>query len=267
MKLPSLFGMVHLSPLPGAPRFDPESGITAVISRAVADASTLAECGFPALMIENYGDSPFFADRVPPVTVAALTRVVAAVKHETNLQIGVNVLRNDAISALAIAAATGARWIRVNVLSGLMYTDQGPIHGRAADVARSRQAWCPEVGILADVFVKHATPPPGVDVHSAGLDTWERGGADALIISGAATGSAPDLDRARELRVAVPDAPILVGSGASYQNLAELSKVANGAIVGSSLKVGRKATGAVDSEAAREFITAARQVGWINEGL
>ena len=262
MKLPSLFGMVHLSPLPGAPRFDHEAGMGMIVAKAVADARALADAGFPALMVENLGDSPFFADRVPPVTVAALARVILAVQDESGLDVGVNVLRNDAISSLGIAAATGARWIRVNVLTGLMYTDQGPISGRAADVLRLRQAWCPGVGILADVFVKHASPPAGADIGQAGLDTWERGGADALIVSGTATGSAPDLDRARELRVAVPDAPILVGSGATVANLGELAKIANGAIVGSALKRGGRADGAVDPEAAREFVAAAREVGW-----
>jgi uncharacterized protein len=262
MKLPSLFGMVHLSPLPGAPRFDHEAGMETILAKAVADAHALADAGFPALMIENYGDFPFFADRVPPVTVASLTRAITLVRNESGLDVGVNVLRNDAISSLGIAAATGARWIRVNVLSGLMYTDQGPISGQAAEVLRLRQAWCPEVEILADVFVKHATPPPGTEIGQAGLDIWERGGADALIVSGTATGSPPDLDLARDLRVAVPDAPILVGSGATIANLAELAKVANGAIVGSSLKKGGRPEGEIDREVAREFVAAARRVGW-----
>ncbi len=255
--------MVHLSPLPGAPRFQSDHGMDAVMTRAMRDATRLADAGFPALMIENYGDSPFFAAGVPPVTVAALTRVVARVRDETGLTVGVNVLRNDAISALGIAAATGAGWIRVNVLSGLMYTDQGPIVGQAAEVARLRKDWCPEVGILADVFVKHAIPPPGSEISVAGADTWERAGADALVVSGTSTGSAPDLDRARDLRMAVPDAPILVGSGATAANLAELAKVANGAIVGSSLKVGGRAEGEVDLGSAREFVAAAREVGWL----
>ena len=255
--------MVHLSPLPGAPRYQSDLGMDAVIARALNDSTKLADAGFPALMIENYGDSPFFAARVPPVTVAALTRVVARVRDETGLAVGVNVLRNDAISALGIAAATGAGWIRVNVLSGLMYTDQGPIVGQAAEVARLRKDWCPEVGILADVFVKHATPPPGSEISVAGADTWERAGADGLVVSGTATGSAPDLDSARDLRVAVPDAPILVGSGATAANLAELAKVANGVIVGSSLKVGWRAEGEVDLNSARDFVAAAREVGWL----
>jgi predicted TIM-barrel enzyme len=63
--------------------------------------------------------------------------------------------------------------------------------------------------------------------------------------------------------MAVPEAPILVGSGATAANLAELAKVANGAIVGSSLKVGRRPEGEIDIGSAREFVAAAREVGWL----
>src|SRR5690606_40090544 len=94
---------------------------------AVARARTLADAGFPALMVENFGDVPFYADRVPAVTVAAMTRCVEAVKEATGLSVGVNVLRNDVESALSVAAATGAQFVRVNVLTGTMFTDQGPI--------------------------------------------------------------------------------------------------------------------------------------------
>ena len=102
--------------------------------------------------------------------------------------VGVNVLRNDALAALGIAAATGARFIRVNVLTGLMYTDQGPITGKAAEVARARSRLAPDVEIWADVLVKHAVAPPGSDIRQMARDTIERGGADALIMSGSGTG-------------------------------------------------------------------------------
>jgi hypothetical protein len=153
--------------------------------------------------------------------------------------------------------------IRVNVLTGQMNTDQGPIVGRAAEVARQRQALCPGVAILADVFVKHATPPFGLTIERAGLDTWERGGADALIVSGTGTGAAPDLEEAARLRKAVPDAAILVGSGASAATLGALAEVADGAIVGSSLKASGRIFDQVDPDRARELVRAAALVGWV----
>ncbi len=260
MNLPSLIGMVHLPPLPGSPRF--EGDLDSLLAFALKDALVLKEAGFPALMIENFGDAPFYADRVPPITVAVMTRAVRSIADATGLPVGVNALRNDALAALAIATATGAAFIRVNVLTGLMVTDQGPIVGRAAEVVRERSLLCPNVGILADVFVKHATPPPGLTIEQAGLDTWERGGADALVISGSGTGFGPDLDEAARLRKAVPGARILVGSGASATTLRALADVADGAIVGSSIKVGGIVSNPVDAARARELVNSAAMVGW-----
>ena len=253
--------MVHLLPLPGSPRFDGD--LAAVIASARSDALTLKEAGFPALMIENFGDAPFYPDRVPPITVAAMTRAAIALAEATDLPIGLNVLRNDALAALAIAAATGASMIRVNVLTGHMNTDQGPIVGKAAEVARERRALCPDVAILADVFVKHASPPAATTIEQAGMDTWERGGADALIVSGTGTGQAPDLDEAARLRKAVPQAKILIGSGATALGLSALAEIADGAIVGTSIKIDGRAANPVDADRARELVRVAASLGWV----
>lgn len=260
MNLPSLLGMVHLGALPGSPRFDGD--LDGVIERAVADATLLVEAGFGGLMIENFGDAPFYPETVPPITVAAMTAAARAVRKASGAVIGVNVLRNDGVSALAVAAASGASMIRVNVLTGVMYTDQGMLTGRAAEIARLREQWCPEVKILADVLVKHAVPPPGLTIEQAGLDTWERGGADALVISGEGTGSPADPEQGRRLRKAVPDAPLFVGSGATAPLLPEFAAFADGVIVGSALKEGGRAENAVDLAAARRFRATAREVGW-----
>ena len=253
--------MVHLLPLPGSPRFNHD--LDAVIDFARRDAVLLKDAGFPALMVENFGDAPFYPDRVPPITVAAMTRAVEAVADATGLPIGVNVLRNDASAALAIAAATGAAMIRVNVLTGLMNTDQGPIVGRAAELVRERQHLCPAIAILADVLVKHASPPLGVTIEQAGLDTWERGGADALIVSGTGTGMISDLDEATRLRKAVPEATILIGSGSSAAGLGAFAGIADGAIVGSSIKVGGNVFNQVDPERALELARVAARLGWL----
>jgi membrane complex biogenesis BtpA family protein len=254
--------MVHLLPLPGAPSFG--GSINEVVTRAVTDARTLAEAGFPALMLENFGDAPFFPDDVPPEAIAGIAVATQAVVEAVGLPIGVNVLRNDALSALAIASATGAAFIRVNVLTGMMYTDQGPIIGRAAEVLRCRSALCPQVEIWADIMVKHATPPPGLDAQQSALDTVERGGADALVISGAGTGSMPDLRQIADIKSAVPQATrIVIGSGATSANLDLLVQHADTVIVGSSLKIDGQATNRVEPDRATAFIAAARSHGLI----
>lgn len=250
-----LIGMVHLRPLPGAPGHE---SMDQVLEAARRDAAVLTEGGFDALMIENFGDTPFFPEVVPPETVAALTAAVLEVRRASSLPLGVNVLRNDARAALSIAHATGARFIRVNVHTGAMLTDQGWLNGRAHETLRLRTALRARIAILADVLVKHATPPAGLTAADAARDTWERGGADALIVSGAATGAATPLERLREVRAAVPDAPLLIGSGLTPQNARTLLAEADGAIVGSAVQQGGRAGAAADEARVRELIRAAR---------
>jgi membrane complex biogenesis BtpA family protein len=239
-------GMVHLPPLPGAHRW--AGDLAGVIARAVADARALAEGGVDAILVENYGDAPFHADRVEPVTVAAMTRAVAEVRAVVECPVGVNVLRNDARAALAVAAATGARFIRVNVHVGGMYTDQGWVEGRAAETLRLRRSIAPEVAILADVMVKHASPPAGLHLVEAARDTWERGHADALIITGTATGARTDPARVGAVRSAVPDAPLIIGSGVSPATVADALARADAVIVGSALEADGVAGRPVDRE-------------------
>lgn len=254
MSLPRLIGMVHLGPLPGSPGFGGD--LDGTVAAAAIDAEVLAEAGFDGVMVENFGDAPFYADDAPKVTIASLTTAVNAVYEASRLPTGVNVLRNDGLGALAVAAASPASFIRVNVLSGTMYTDQGPIVGNAAEIARMRSAVCPDVAVMADVFVKHATPPPGLSLRDATHDLVERAGADAVIVSGVGTGSAADpSDLATVARSS--DLPVYLGSGVSADNVRDMLAIAHGAIVGTSIKVDGLATNPVDPQAAASFIAAA----------
>ncbi len=260
--LPRLVGMIHLLPLPGSPGF--KGSIQEVIETSSDEAVALAGAGFPALLVENFGDVPFRADNSDPETIAAMTLAVQAVRDATGLPVGVNVLRNDALSALAIAAVTDAAFIRVNVLTGVMYTDQGPIIGRADELARRRAHLSPQVEIWADVMVKHATPPQGLDIRQAAEDTVARGLADAVIVSGAGTGMEPDLDEAGVVRSAIPkDTRLVIGSGAAIENLGPIAEVADTVIVGSSLKADGVATSPLDMARVATFIKTARDLGLV----
>ena len=251
---PRLIGMVHLGPLPGSPS---PWQLDSVIERAVADAATIQEAGFDALLVENYGDTPFFGTLVPPITVAAMTRAVSAVRDVARVPVGVNVLRNDSLAALGIAAATGSAFIRVNVLAGVMLTDQGIIEGRAAELARERARLEPSVEIYADVLVKHAMPAPGVSQEQAAEDTWTRAGADALILTGSGTGRSVDLAEVRTVHELLPDAPLIVGSGVSPETVAEILSVANGVIVGTAIKEEGVTSAPVSRQRAEALVTAA----------
>ncbi|MCH1502557.1 MAG: BtpA/SgcQ family protein [Verrucomicrobiales bacterium] len=234
---PQLIGVVHLLPLPGAPRWG--GSMSAVCEHAAEDAKAFAEGGADALVIENFGDVPFTSERVPAETVAAMATVFSHLRQvaKITLPFGFNVLRNDPMSGLGLAATCGGKFIRVNVHSGTMVTDQGVIEGQAYETVRKRQVLCPKVAIWADVHVKHAQPLGGGSLEDAAKDALHRGLADALIVSGVATGESVDADDLRVVRQACPEAAIYVGSGSSVESAPRLLEFADGLIVGTSVKV------------------------------
>lgn len=240
-------GMVHVKALPGAPGFC--GSFDVVVASAVQDAKAIAAGGADAVMVENFFDTPFPRDASSPVTVSHLTAVAIAVAAEVSLPLGINVLRNDAIGALAVAQACGAKFIRVNILAGGRVTDQGLIHGEAYALLRERQRCGAEhVGIAADVDVKHSAAISVRPLQEEAVELVERSGADALIVSGAATGIATNVEDLRQVRQACPDAYLLVGSGVDHTNIQQLSKLCDAVIVGSSIKTSDRVDSPVDTD-------------------
>lgn len=233
-----------------------------VVRRAAADARAYAAAGFDAVLVENFGDAPFFPRRVPAETVAAIAVAAAEVRGAVTLPVGVNCLRNDALAAVAIAAAAELDFFRVNVLVGAAVADQGLLEGEAHAVARDRARLRPGLAILADVQVKHAAPIAARPIGEEAADAVERGLADAIVVSGARTGAAPAPDRIAQVANAVAGrAAVLVGSGLTAANAAALLARSDGAIVGSSVKRGGDVAAPVDPARARALVRAARRAG------
>jgi membrane complex biogenesis BtpA family protein len=250
-----LIGVIHLPPLPGSPRAG-KNAMRAAVERAAGDAKALAQAGFEAIVIENFGDAPFFKDAVPAITIAAMTTCALETREAApSLPLGINVLRNDALAALAVAAASGASFVRVNVLSGARVTDQGIVEGRAAEVLRARAAIAKDVRIFADVDVKHSAPLAVREIEDEVHELADRALADAILVTGAATGSAADeidLERVR----AVTRLPVFVASGATERTVKSLLAKCDGVIVGTAIKRGRRAGGPVDPKLAKAFVRA-----------
>ncbi len=253
---PALVGVVHLPPLPGSPRFS--GSFSEVVASAARDAGTLARAGFDAVLVENFGDAPFMPDHVGPVTVAAMTAcVIAARAAAPSVILGVNVLRNDAEAAVAVAVAAGADFVRINVHTGARVTDQGLIQGRAHETVRLRRALGAErIRLFCDVDVKHSAPlgarPIGEDAH----DLAGRGMADAVLVTGSGTGRGA---AARDLAevVAAVDVPVYVASGVTEATIDDV-RAAHGVIVGSCLRASGRAGDPVDEALARRFADAFR---------
>ena len=259
-----IIGVVHLAPLPGTARA-PERATDAMrvaLDLALADARSLEAGGLDGIIVENFGDVPFHGERVPAATVAAMSAIARELRRVTRVPMGVNVLRNDANAALAIAAACGLDFVRVNVHAGAMLTDQGVLEGRAQEtLAERRRLGASHVLVLADVMVKHAQPLAGTRealLPQVAEDTYRRGLADALIVTGAGTGKAAALGDVAAVRHAVPEAPVLVGSGVTDSTARSVLDVAHGAIVGTWFKRNGQLDQPVDAERVRAFVAGAR---------
>lgn len=259
LPLPRLVGVVHLPALPGDPGHDGR-GFDGALDAALRDAAAYVEGGFGGLVVENFGSWPFpkgtAEQPTPPWQIALLARVVHALRSQHDVPVGVNVLRNDARSALGIAAACGGAFVRVNVHTGAAVTDQGLIEGRAFETLRLRaQLGAESVAILADVRVKHAAPLVVRPLQDEVDELVVRGGADAIIVTGRGTGHPVDADLLAEVAQAAGSAPLYVGSGFSPEQAA-LLQYAHGAIVGTWAKEGGDVRRPVSVDRVRQLVRA-----------
>ncbi|RLC82521.1 MAG: photosystem I assembly BtpA [Chloroflexi bacterium] len=249
-----IIGMIHLWPLPGAPGYT-GYGMDFIIERALEDAHALVEGGVNGLIVENMWDLPYFVgDDVPPEEMTAQAVVARKVVEAVDVPVGINVVHNGGVVTLAIAVASGAKFIRVCLLTGARVWDTGEFdHGCAARLLRKRKELGAEhIKILADVDKKHSVAFPGIDL-ATHIEWTEFYLADALIISGKMTGSAPDLEKVKRARE-LSHRPILIGSGATEENIADFLKYADGAIVGTTFKVDGIAENPVDVERVKRFM-------------
>jgi membrane complex biogenesis BtpA family protein len=233
-----LVGDIHLAPLPGAPRYRKED-MAAIIARAVTDAKVYEKGGMNGVIVENHGDIPFLkpAD-IGPEIIAAMAVIATAVREAVGIPVGVNLLANAAIGSLAIAKASGARFIRVNQWVNAYVSNEGVIEGESAKALRYRKMIDAEdVAIFADVHVKHGAHAivgdRSVSEQARDVEFYD---ADVAIATGNRTGdSVPDEEIA-----AIRDGarlPIIAGSGVTAANARHVLGKLDGAIVGSSLKL------------------------------
>lgn len=252
-----VIGMLHLAPLPGTLG---TGGLESVRTRLIVDAETLFTGGVDGFILENFGDAPFYPSKVPPHTVAFMAALAQEVLHRYPRPIGVNVLRNDAKAALAIASAVGAQFIRVNIYTGARFTDQGLIQGEAHEVLRYRQLLGRSVMVFADVEAKHSVPIGYRPLREEIEDTVQRGKADAIIVSGSATGRETEARDLKEAGEAACCTPVLVGSGVGLNNLEAMLAHADGVIVGTALKEDGVVSNAVGPKRAAQFMEAANRL-------
>jgi len=251
----AVIGMLHLPALPGAPMA--KLDLAKIKDFILKDAKALRDGGVDCLMMENFGDIPFFPSRVPAHVVSLMTALACEVKAAVRLPLGINVLRNDGMSALAVAKASNADFIRINVLSGARVTDQGIIQGIAHELLRYRaELDASHIKILADVDVKHSATLAPRPLKDEVEDIIKRGLADAVIVSGSGTGKPISETTLAEVVEAAGQTPVILGSGVNADNIRDFKAHAWGFIVGTSLKKDGMVSNPVDVGRVKALIKA-----------
>jgi membrane complex biogenesis BtpA family protein len=232
-----VIGVVHLAPLPGAPRYDGEA-VEAIYQRGLDDARAYLDGGCDGVIVENHGDIPFAKpDDIGPETAAYMAVVSDRIRRELGKPIGINVLANAAIPALAIASATGAGFVRVNQWANAYVANEGFVEGESGRAARYRaRLHANGIRIFADAHVKHGAHAIVADrpVEELVKDLVFFD-ADAIIATGQRTGHAADLSYIRMIKEAA-GLPTLVGSGVTPENANDILGIVDGVIIASALK-------------------------------
>lgn len=236
-----VIGMVHLPPLPGSVGYT-GYGMQQIIDFACRDAQRLVEGGVDGLMVENMWDLPFAVGMdTSPEQMCSQSVAAKEVIRSVKLPVGINVVHNGGRVTLGIAIASGARFVRICLLTGAQVWDTGEFdHGCARELLTTRKlTYSENIKLFCDVDKKHSVRFPGIDLDTH-IEWTEFYLADALIISGKMTGSAPTVEKVKHAREVIGNRrPILMGSGTNPSNVVEFLKYADGCIVGFSTKEGR----------------------------
>ena len=232
-----VIGVVHSKALPGSPKYDGEP-LSKIYEFAINEAKKYEEGGANGIIVENHGDIPFSKpEDIGPETIAAMSVMTDYVKRNTSLPVGVNFLANAPIPALSVAHASQSSFIRVNQWANAYVANEGFIEGEAAKATRFR-SWirARNIKIFADVHVKHGAHAIVADrsIPEMARDA-EFFDADVLIATGQRTGDSAQTDEVLEI-ASGSQLPVVIGSGVTKENAADLLAVADGLIVASSLK-------------------------------
>ncbi|WP_062226327.1 BtpA/SgcQ family protein [Aureimonas frigidaquae] len=251
-----VIAMVHLNPLPGTPLYDADAGIDGIVAGAARDLDALQKAGVDAVMFGNENDRPYEL-AVDVASTAAMAFVIGRLRDRIERPFGVNVLW-DPRSTVALAAATGASFIR-EILTGTYASDMGPWTPNAGEAMRyARRLDRGDIVFLDNVsaeFAHSLDARPLVDrARSAVFSSIP----DAVLVSGAITGEAAQMADLEAVKARLPDVPVLANTGVRHETVADVLKIADGCIVGSSLKVDGNTWNPVDPQRAMRFMDTVR---------
>jgi membrane complex biogenesis BtpA family protein len=252
-----IVGMVHLPPLPGSPVYNGQ-GLKDVIERALYDANELQEGGVDAIEVENFSDPTYYPQEVGPELTAAMAVIADHVMRAASKPVGICVLA-DPKASLSVAHAVGAQFVRATFFTEASVDVSGLVLPKPHELLRFRKFLDPSIKIFTDVHIKHSAPLVNRPLGDSALDA-KYFLSDAVIISGTHTGKATKLEDIQEAKTAVEDFPVLVGSGFRRDSAAAILRIADGAIVGTSLKKDGVSSNVVDRQRVKELMATVKEI-------
>jgi membrane complex biogenesis BtpA family protein len=251
-----VIAMVHFGALPGSPLHDPEAGLEGLLEGTRKDLRALQAAGFDAVMFGNENDRPY-QFKVDPASTATMAFVIGQLRQEISVPFGINVLW-DPISSIALAAATGASFIR-EILTGTYASDMGPWTPDAGAAMRYRdRLGRRDMALLANISAEFAFSLDGRSLSDRARSAVFSSIPDAILVSGTITGEAAAMTDLEAVKKVLPTTPVLANTGVKHSTVADVLAIADGVIVGSSLKVDGDTWKPVDPDRAAEFMRLAR---------
>ena len=247
-----VIAMVHIGALPGAPLFDAKVGLEKLIEGAAADIEHLQAGGVDAVMFGNENDRPYVF-KAPPEGIAAMTAVVQAAKERLKIPFGVNYLW-DPVASVAIAAATGASFVR-EIFTGLFASDMGLWQPDCASALRlRRQLGRDDLKLLFNINAEFAHSLDARPIELRAKSAVFSSLADAILVSGPITGQPIDLANLRYVREAVEGVPVFANTGVNVNNVREILSIADGVVIGTHFKVDGVTWNPVDGQRVKRFM-------------
>ncbi|MDW6021508.1 BtpA/SgcQ family protein [Mesorhizobium sp. BAC0120] len=251
-----IIAMVHFGALPGSPLYDTAGGIDGLIEGVSKDLDALQRAGVDAVMFGNENDRPYEFS-VDTASTATMAYVIGRVRDKIKVPFGVNVLW-DPMSSIALGAATGAAFVR-EIFTGTYASDMGPWTPDAGKAMRYRdRLHRSDMALLYNVSAEFAYSLDQRPLPDRARSAVFSSVPDAILVSGQITGEAASMSDLEAVKKALPNTPVLANTGVKHATVGEILRIADGCIVGSSLKVDGNTWNAVDPDRAAEFMRLAR---------
>jgi membrane complex biogenesis BtpA family protein len=249
-----IIAMVHIGALPGTPLFDPALDLVAAARK---DLLALQSAGFDAVMFGNENDRPYEFD-VDTASTATMAAIIGQLKAEITVPFGVNVLW-DPMSSVALAAATGASFIR-EIFTGTYASDMGPWNPDAGKAMRYRsRLGRPDMAMLYNICAEFAHSLDQRSLPDRARSAVFSSIPDAVLVSGQITGEAAALSDLQAVKDVLPDIAVMANTGVKHETVADVLSIADGCIVGSSLKIDGDTWNAIDPDRAMDFMQRAKK--------